>query len=97
LITFTEDREQYLSMIERVRTEAKTLIVLLNRYCNEYKILSPDEKENVREYADYITEVAILSKYQGYSIKTKEVTVLEYCCIVNSFIAHQEALKKLEK
>ena len=66
LITFTEDREQYLKMVEFVRTQAKTLIILLNRYNNEYKMLSPEGSHEARQYSDYINELVILSKHKGY-------------------------------
>jgi hypothetical protein len=97
LIAWDEDNEVYMNRINRVRTEAKTLVVLLTQYVNEYKILSPDGKEVSRDYKSYFTELAILSKHQGYAIKVKEITVLEYCSIVNSFIAYNEALKHSDK
>jgi len=97
MITYDEDTEVYLNRIKRVRTEAKTLIVLLNMAVSEYKILAPDGKAASTNYQDYINELAMLSKHMGYSIKAKEITVLEYCSIVNSFIAYNEALKQMDK
>ena len=97
LIIWDEDKEVYLNRINRVRTEAKTLIVMLNQYKNEYSIINPDGKEVNRDYQSYLNELAILSKHQGYAIRVKEITVLEYCSIVNSFIAYNEALKHSDK
>lgn len=95
LITPNDDRETYLKDIEKVRTEAKTLIVVLNQAVAHYKLLSPDNEHKVeRSYQDFIDELAILSKHQGYALRAKEITVLEYCSIVNSYIAFVEASKK---
>lgn len=95
LITECDNQEEYLQMIKRVQTEAKTLVVILNQYANEYKMLNPDGIALVqRDYQSYIDELAVLSKFQGYRLQAKEISTEEYCSIVNSCIAYSESLKE---
>jgi hypothetical protein len=94
LIVPHNDRAAYLKNVERVRTEAKTLVVILTQYVNEYKMLSPDGPEIKKDYQSYLDELAVLSKYQGYALRMTDITVSEYCSIVNSFIAYYELQKK---
>lgn len=98
LITPNPDREKYLKMIDRVRTQAKTLVVKLNQAVAQYKLLSPDNEMKVeRDYQSYIDELAILSKHQGYALRAKEITVLEYCAVVNAYMAFVDAHKKQQE
>lgn len=94
-ITYSDDQEAYLKQIDIVRTQAKTLVVVLNQAVAHYKLLSPDNEMKVeRSYQDFIDELAILSKHQGYALRAKEITVLEYCSVVNAYIRYVEANKK---
>lgn len=93
-----DDREAYLKSINRVRTQAKTLVVVLNQAVAHYKLLSPDNEMKVeRSYQDFMDELAILSKHQGYALRAKEITVLEYCAVVNAYIRYVEAHKKKQQ
>lgn len=84
----------YLRQLELVESEAKTLIVFLNQYSAEYQLLCPQDKQEEaanRTLMDYEKEITWLSKFMGYRIKKDEVTVLEYCGIVNTYL---ESTKK---
>lgn len=82
-----EDREQYLTQIYAIETEAKFLIILQNQYNNEYKNLTGGEKAPVERTAiDYEKELRIISKYVGYSIKSDQITVFEFISYLNMFI-----------
>jgi len=94
LIKPAESFEEYLTQIERVRTEARTLVVLLQQYENEFRILSPDSEAVKRDYQSYMRELVMLSRFQGYPLKAKEITVSDYCNIINAFIEYHDALKK---
>jgi hypothetical protein len=90
-----DDTEVYLREINIVRTQAKTLIVILNQAVAHYRLLSPDnELKFERSYQDFLNELAVLSEHQGYALRPKEITVAEYCAVVNSFIRKVEAYKK---
>lgn len=94
LITPDPDREKYLAQIDFVRTQAKTLVVMLNLAAAQYKLLAPDNEHKIeRDYQGFMDELAILSKHQGYAIRAKEITVLEYCAVINAYILWVEANK----
>lgn len=98
LITPSDDKEEYLKQIECVKMRAKTLIVLLNQYQNEYKILSPNSDKVTRNRQDYLDELAILSKHQGGGmINPKAITVELYISIVNGFMSYQDSLRKQQE
>lgn len=85
------DEEKYLHQIEMLDRESKTLIVMLNQYNQEYKLLAPDEANPVvRTIADYDKELALLSKFMGYQINKRKVTVAEVCAIINAYIETQK-------
>lgn len=86
-----EDEEKYLHQIEMLDRESKTLVVMLNQYNQEYKLLAPDETNPIiRTIADYDKELALLSKFMGYQINKRVVTVSEVCGIINAFIETQK-------
>jgi len=94
LITPEPDREKYLKQIKFVRTQAGSLVVMLNQAVAAYKLLSPDNEHKVeRDYQSFIDELAILSKHQGYALRAKEITVLEYCAVINAYMLYVEANK----
>jgi len=98
LITLCDDKEEYLKKINRVRTKAKTLIVLLGQYQNEYNLLAPDDNKVKRDRQSYIDELAILAKYQGGGfIDPRKITVEIYISIVNSFMRYQESLNRQQE
>lgn len=96
LVEPNDNRETYLKQIDRVRIKAGTLVVMLNQAAAAYKLLAPDNEMKVeRSYQNFLDELAILSKHQGGAlIKAKDITVAEYCSVVNSYIAYVEANKK---
>lgn len=83
LVEDLEDREAYLRQIYMVESEAKTLVIMLNQYVNEYKLMFP-EGEYKRTRADYEKELAILGKYMGYRLN--DITVSEFAGIVNLYM-----------
>jgi len=96
LVEPNDDRETYLKQLEKVRLQAGTLVVMLNQAAAAYKLLAPDNDMKIeRTYQNFLDELAILSKHQGGAlIKSKDITVAEYCSVVNSYIAYVEASKK---
>lgn len=99
LVMPLEDRGNYLKQIYGIEMEAKLLIVLLNQYHNEYKLLNNEDgkAEVIRTIKDYEKDLAILSRFQGYRIKMEEITVLAYCSIVNNYIDHCNQQKRLSQ
>lgn len=87
LIVANDDRETYLRQIYGVETDAKFLIVQLNQYKTEYSILCPkDQQVKTLTLIDYERDIAILSKFMGYRINKKEITVFEFDGIVNYYL-----------
>lgn len=87
LIQPMEDRQKYLKQIYFVEQEAKSLIVQLNQYTTEYKALCPTEAETEKtDIAEYEKELAILSKFMGYRIDKKVITVTEFTSILNVYL-----------
>lgn len=90
-----ENRRGNLKQIYRVEGDAKTLIVILNQYSNQYKILCPDETAPVeRTLMDYDKELAILSRFQHRWLKRKKITVWEFCTIVNAYNDYHQLKRK---
>lgn len=84
-----------LKQIYMVESEAKTNIILLNQYTNEYKMLYPEGETPVdRTLMDYDKELAILSRFMGKWIRRKKITVWEFCTIVNAYMEYNKANKK---
>ena len=85
-----EDDETYLRQIELIEIEARNLVVILNQYTQEYKLLCPDEDTPVkRTYDDYLKELAILSKFMGQWIDKQTKTVSDVASIINAYIEAQ--------
>ena len=97
LVQNLPDREQYLKQIYRVQTEAKILIVLQNQYNIEYKTLNPvGAPPQARSMVDYEKELRILSKFMGYSIRSHQITTMEFVSILNAYLEYSETLKEAE-
>lgn len=92
----SDDREVYLRSLYAIETDAKTLIILLNQYKSQYKSMHPESTDELTEVnrVRYEKELAILSKFQGYRIKKEEITVLEYCAIINTYLEYIKLQKK---
>jgi hypothetical protein len=65
------------------------LIVLLNQYKAEYRLMNPERSQedivnNTR--IRYEKEIASLSKYMGYRIVKEKTMVLEYAAIINNYL-----------
>lgn len=87
--------DEYLKQLYGIQTEAKLLIVLLNQYQNEYNLLSGNSGQaTARGMVDFERELSVLSRFQGYRIDKKGITVLEYCAIVNNYLEHCRHLQK---
>lgn len=94
LIQPLEDREQYLKQIYIVETQAKTLIVLLNQYDKEYKLLTNVENVEKRKRSDYEKEISIISKFCGYRIDKEKTPVIEWCAHVNNYVEFQDNARR---
>lgn len=86
------DRQAYLRQVYLVETDAKVLIVQLSQYNNEYRIMCPKEDSmTAPTLMGYEKEMSILSKFMSFWIKKDEISVIEFCSIVNLYM---EATKK---
>ncbi len=81
------ERDAYLKQIYLIETEAKTMVVMLNQYYNEYRLLCPEGvMPSEPTVADYDKELAILSKFVGHRINKFEITTSEFCAYANLYI-----------
>lgn len=91
----TEDNEAYFKKLYDIQTEAKNLIVYYNQYLAEYTKLCPEgAMENSipqRDRMSYEKELRVLSKFMGYGIRKDEISVVEFCSIINTYL---ESTKK---
>lgn len=91
----TEDNETYFKKLYDIQTEAKNLIVYYNQYLAEYTKLCPEgavENSTIqRDRMSYEKELRILSKFMGYGIRKDEISVVEFCSIINTYL---ESTKK---
>lgn len=71
--------------LDVLELEVAALIVFINQAYAEYKLVCPDiETEgSKKDYSDYLEEIAVLSRFQGYKIIDE--SVLEVSAIINSF------------
>lgn len=97
----SSDREIYLKSLYRIETGARMLIVMLNQYHAEYKLLNEKSDQDIDEPANkrarYEKEIAMLSRFQGYRIIKEKITVLEYCAIINNYLEECRQSKKEAK
>jgi hypothetical protein len=56
--------------------------------------LGGEKAPEQRQMIDYEKELRILSKFMGYNIRKQDITVMEYCSILNAYIENAEAIKK---
>lgn len=95
LIKDLEDRERYLKQIYLIENQAKTLIVLLNQYDKEYKLLTKNIGDGkVQTRSDYEKEISIISKFIGFRIDKDITSVIEWCAHVNHYIEYQENARR---
>lgn len=88
-VRYVADREEYLRSLYAIEMRAKMLIVLLNQYKAEYRLMNPERSQedivnNTR--IRYEKEIASLSKYMGYRIVKEKTMVLEYAAIINNYL-----------
>lgn len=93
-INKTIDQNELERYLKRYELKSSILVVLLNQYRMQYKALKPEDTSVKLEYSDYMDELAILSKHQGYNINAKKITVQEYCSIVNGYISYSNSMRK---
>lgn len=94
LVEFKESREEYLSQIYAIETEAKMLIIQQNQLNNEYVRLTGGDKSPVqRQRMDYEKELRIVSKYVGYRLSAEEISTFEFCSYLNIYIEYVENQK----
>jgi len=91
-VEYSTDRDVYLRSLFGIKTSAKVLVVLLNQYNAEYKLLNKDnevfpETETEKRFR-YEKEVAELSRYQGQRINKQITVVLEYAAIINNYLEY---------
>lgn len=86
LIKEMDDRDRYLKQIYLIENQAKTLIVILNQYDKEYKLLSNDDSGKHRTRSDYEKEISIISKFIHFRIDKEVTPVIEWCAHVNHYI-----------
>jgi hypothetical protein len=92
LIEPKDDRDAYLKQIYLVEGEAKTLVVMLNQYIAEYRVLCPENESTVNhDRMKYEKEIKILSRFHGYRINTNKETCFTMAALINIFL---EANKK---
>lgn len=96
-VAVTNDRELYMKSLKRIKTGATTLVVLLNQYNAEYKILNKDnqnvsiqQSESQKRFA-YEKELAILSRFMHMRINKQTIVVTEYAAIINNYIEYNKA------
>ncbi len=87
------DEAQYHKDLKRVLSRAKSLIVEYNDKAAQLEKISGTRKDNGpidRTYYDKV--LAVLSKFNGYEIDEKRITVSRYISILNVYITHCEQL-----
>lgn len=86
-----EDLELYRKRLKGLDIQARTFIVILNQYYNEYDALNKGNTEEKRTRMDFEKEMAILRK-AGYKINIKKIYTFEMCAIINAYIGqHKKA------
>lgn len=96
LVEYKDDREEYLKQIYLIENEAKTLVVLLNQYTAEYKMLTGGDEgaeEVKRDEMHYEKEIAIMSRHMGFRIKKDKITVFEWIGYLNTFLEFNKVNK----
>jgi hypothetical protein len=76
------DPVQYWKDLEAVIKKSKSSELALDRALNEYKLLFSKSEDNAPTYDVFQNNLVELSKYMGFRINAKEVTVSEYVAIV---------------
>ncbi len=102
IVQHSEDWQAYLKSLYAIEMSAKILVVLLNQYNAEYKLVdkeqgAPDNASAEDQRFRYEKELAMLSKYQGQRIIKEIITVMEYAAIINNYLEEQKSNKKTIK
>lgn len=82
--------------LQRVISLSKSDVIKLKLAQKQHDEIKSKSGDEVTE-SDWIDEIAVLSKFQGYAIKQKETSVGEYLSIKKEFGRHIEQIKKNNK
>jgi len=96
LVEENKDWTEYLKQVISVETQAKVLVVMLNQYQIEYKMMNPASNDLVkRTMVDYEKELRIVAKVAvGAFVKAGDITTMEFISMLNAYIEHNELLKE---
>lgn len=72
----------YIRDLQLTITQSKSLVVRWNDLNTDLKNATEGEKQEANDYDMILSE---LSKYQGYRLDPKSITVSEFCAIVKRF------------
>lgn len=79
-----EDLESDLGMVINL---VKSDYMRLKQTEAEYSAFVEKSNENVWTYQDYLEQLSVLSKWQGYALRPKETSLAEYVATLNRFKA----------
>lgn len=98
LIEPQESDADYQKQVDRVEIELKNIRTLLDGYIKSYETLVADSNLNLegpaREAKDYEGDLAELSKFMGYRVDKKIISLFEYAALLNLYIVHSEKMQE---
>ena len=82
-----DDRDAYLKQLSRVISLCKTKVYEASELSDEIERLQKNNKGEKTTEEEFVSNMARLSKYQGYRINKFKIDVFEYTQIHNNFIS----------
>lgn len=79
---YDPESESYIRDLQLTITQSKTLVVRWNDLNTDIANATKEETNEANDYDGILSE---LSKYQGYRLDPKLITVSEFCAIVKRF------------
>lgn len=81
------------SDLDRVRSLCITNVFNLGELERELETLTKTLSGKKQTEEEFLILVSVISKYQGYAIKTKETTALEFAATFNAYLAEAKLLR----
>lgn len=87
----TKDSETYQNSLKRIASLLKNMIFSYDKLKEDFQKISSKNDVKKSDYDNLLTE---LSKYQGYRLDSKVVSVSEFVSILNSYLKYVKSLNK---
>jgi hypothetical protein len=82
---YDPESDSYARDLQLTITQSKSLVIRWNDLTSDIKRLEEGNKKNQTEASNYDVILSELSRFQGYRLDAKVISVAEFCAVVKMF------------